>query len=105
MRDAFDVVTQMLIGVVIAIVTVWLLVYVFGIFACSVAPVLPQSDRTCSGACMQIRELGCEGDSPAGVRCERWCEAYHERGLKPWNECAAQATSVSAMRACGIVCP
>jgi hypothetical protein len=71
-------------------------------------PVSPAATTDCEGACKQLDSLGCEEAKPSpeqGVPCVKWCGDYHaDDYMPPWSECVSKATSVEAVRACGLKC-
>ena len=52
--------------------------------------------------------LGCEEAEPSprkGVPCVDWCARYHEGDyMPPWSGCVGAATTVEAVKACGLKC-
>ncbi len=71
-------------------------------------PVDPAPTSDCEGACHQFNVFGCEEGKPSpenGVKCVAWCAEYHaDDYMPPFAECASKATTVDAMRACGVKC-
>jgi len=72
------------------------------------SPLEPASTTDCDGACKQLVKAECEEGKPSpltGVVCPRWCSDYHADGyMPPWDVCVSKATSVEAIRACGLKC-
>jgi len=76
--------------------------WAIGFVACTQAPIAPQPDPGCPGACAQLAALQCpEGDS----ECQDWCETYHSVGyMRPFSDCVSVAGDVESVRACGVRC-
>lgn len=71
-------------------------------------PLQPYPSSDCVGACHQLQTAGCDEGDPSperGVPCETWCSQYHAADyMPPWAACVAGATSVEAIRSCGVEC-
>lgn len=71
-------------------------------------PLQPFPDGDCTKACAILDKEGCEEGDPSpveGVPCMTWCSQYHAADyMPPWAACVAGATSVEAIRSCGVEC-
>lgn len=63
------------------------------------APIDPRDATTCPGACMHLRQLGCEEGQPLpdGTTCEVFCERTQAAGHALRPSCVMQITTCAEL--------